>query len=68
MSFAGSVFVRQGSESIIASHKLFDELIVSRKSKVYEILKWKKTKEIITVEATLTVIEERIGPCLKSII
>jgi hypothetical protein len=39
--FAGQAFVREGSRSVVASKPQFDELIASRNSKAYEILKWK---------------------------
>jgi predicted HTH transcriptional regulator len=39
--FAGQAYVRKGSKSIVASEAQFEELIASRNSKAYEILKWK---------------------------
>jgi predicted HTH transcriptional regulator len=39
--FAGQAYVREGSKSSVASKLQFEELIASRNSKVYEILKWK---------------------------
>jgi len=39
--FAGKSYVRRGSESVEASEEQFTELVASRDSKVYEILKWK---------------------------
>jgi predicted HTH transcriptional regulator len=39
--FAGPSYVREGAETKIANEKQFAELIVSRQSKVYEILRWK---------------------------
>ena len=39
--FAGQAYVRKGSQSIVASDSQFVELIASRNSKAYEILKWK---------------------------
>lgn len=39
--FAGQAYVRKGSETVVASTAQFEELIASRSSKVYEILKWK---------------------------
>ncbi len=47
--FAGPAYIRLGSESIVASEEIFQELVDSRTSKVAEILKWKD--KIITVEA-----------------
>jgi hypothetical protein len=47
--FAGAAYIRQGSESVIASEKVFDDLIKRRIDKVHEILKWKD--KIITVTA-----------------
>ncbi|MFH1702173.1 MAG: ATP-binding protein [Nitrospirota bacterium] len=47
--FSGPAFVRKGSETIVASDEMFEELIYSRTSKVAEILKWKD--KLITVEA-----------------
>lgn len=47
--FAGHAYVRVGSESVIASDKLFQEMLDSRTSKVREILNWKDkpiTKEV----------------------
>lgn len=49
--FAGPAYVRIGSESVIASAASFEELIVSRNSKVREILKWKG--HIVTVTRPL---------------
>ena len=39
--FGGPAWVRDGSKTVIASAQLFDELVHSRNSKVYEILKYK---------------------------
>ncbi len=39
--FAGPSYVRDGAETKIASEKQFEELIATRQSKVYEILRWK---------------------------
>jgi len=39
--FAGQAYVREGSRSVVASKAQFEELIASRSSKAYEILKWK---------------------------
>jgi hypothetical protein len=46
--FAGQAYVRDGSRSVVASKQQFGELIASRNSKVYEILKW-KGREITVV-------------------
>jgi len=47
--FSGSAYVRKGSETVVASGEMFEELIYSRISKVSQILKWRD--KIITVEA-----------------
>jgi predicted HTH transcriptional regulator len=47
--FSGPAYVRIGSESIVASEKLFQELITDRLGKPHEILKWKE--KIVTVVA-----------------
>jgi predicted HTH transcriptional regulator len=39
--FAGQAYVREGSRTVVASKPQFEELIASRNSKAYEILKWK---------------------------
>jgi len=46
--FAGPAYIRLGSESVVASEEIFQELIDSRTSKAAEILKWKD--KIVTVE------------------
>lgn len=46
--FAGPAYVRRGSESIVASKEIFEELIASRLEKPRTILKWRG--QIITVE------------------
>ncbi|MCJ7504216.1 MAG: ATP-binding protein [Acidobacteriia bacterium] len=38
---AGQAFIRKGSETVAASDEQFANLIASRNSKAYEILKWK---------------------------
>ena len=43
--FAGQAFIRKGSQTVRASDEQFANLIASRNSKAYEILKW-KGKEI----------------------
>lgn len=53
--FAGPAYIRQGSESVLASEKVFDELIKRRLDKVYEIMKWKD--KIVSV----TAIGKRLG-------
>lgn len=47
--FSGPAYIRQGSESSIASEEIFNELIATRLSKPYEILKWKD--QLVTVIA-----------------
>lgn len=47
--FAGPAYIRRGSESVVASEEMFQELIDSRTSKVAKILEWKD--QIVTVEA-----------------
>lgn len=39
--FAGPSYVRDGSQSIVASKEQFDALIAARNSKAYQILQWK---------------------------
>ena len=39
--FAGQAYSREGSKTVVASKVQFEEMIASRNSKVYEILKWK---------------------------
>jgi predicted HTH transcriptional regulator len=39
--FTGPAYVRQGSDSVPASEKRFDELIAQRNSKAYAIQRWK---------------------------
>ncbi len=46
--FAGPAYIRRGSESVVASEEIFQELIDSRTSKVAGILKCKG--QIVTVE------------------
>lgn len=45
--FSGPAFIRRGCESISASPDLFNDLITSRDSKAYEILRYKN--QIVTV-------------------
>lgn len=47
--FSGPAYIRRGSQSVIASEQVFDELIATRSSKVHEIMKWKY--QIVTVIA-----------------
>lgn len=53
--FAGSAFVRRGSESVNASREVFDELIARRHSKVAAILDMRS--QIVTVEC----VQHRLG-------
>lgn len=53
--FAGPAYIRQGSESVLASEKAFDDLITRRLDKIYEILKWKD--KVVTVNAIGTQIQ-----------
>lgn len=46
--FAGPAYVREGSQNVTASARLFEELITTRLSKPYEILKWRG--KTVTVE------------------
>ncbi len=39
--FAGPAFVRDGTQTVVASNDQFDRLIAERNSKTYEILRWK---------------------------
>ncbi len=51
--FAGPSYVRDGAETKIASEKQFAELISTRQSKVYEILRWKgRTVSLTRVEVS----------------
>ena len=45
--FSGPAFIRRGSESVSASPDLFNDLITSRNSKCYEILRYKN--QIVTI-------------------
>jgi len=53
--FGGQAWVRKGTETVVASEEVFQELIDSRTSKVGEILKWKN--QTVRVEA----IGKRLG-------
>lgn len=39
--FSGPAYIRNGSQSIKASKEKFEELVATRNSKIYEIMKWK---------------------------
>lgn len=45
--FSGPAYVRQGSQSIVASEEIFEELVTGRLGKPREILKWKN--KVVTV-------------------
>lgn len=47
--FAGPAYIRLGSESVVASEEIFQQLIDSRTSKVAKILQWEG--KIVTVKA-----------------
>ena len=47
--FAGPAYIRRGSESVVASEEIFQQLIDCRTSKVAKILQWRG--KIVTVEA-----------------
>lgn len=51
--FAGPAYIRRGSESVVASEEMFQELIYSRTSKVAEILKWKNKIVTVAVQGKL---------------
>ena len=53
--FAGPAFVRRGSESVVASAELYEELIASRVDKCRQILAWRG--QIITV----TSVQHKLG-------
>ena len=53
--FAGAAFVRKGSESVVASAELYDELILSRNDKCRQILAWRQ--QLVTVQC----VQHRIG-------
>jgi len=60
--FAGPAYVREGSQNVIASARLFEELITTRLSKPYEILKWRgKTVTVMQIGKYLGS-TELIGP------
>ncbi|MDA2918143.1 ATP-binding protein [Desulfobacterota bacterium AH_259_B03_O07] len=47
--FAGPAYIRLGSESVVASEEIFQQLIDSRTSRVAKIIQWRG--KIVTVEA-----------------
>ena len=47
--FAGSAYIRRGSETVVASEEIFQQLIESRTNKVAKISQWRG--KIVTVEA-----------------
>jgi predicted HTH transcriptional regulator len=47
--FAGAAYVRNGSQSILASDELYQELILSRTDKTRELLKFKRTHTLFSV-------------------
>ena len=47
--FAGGAYVRQGSRSVLASDRLFEELILSRSNIVRELLNYKRAHTFLTV-------------------
>lgn len=51
--FSGPAYIRKGSQSIVASQALFDELVATRLSKPHQILKWKN--KTVTVEITFPI-------------
>jgi predicted HTH transcriptional regulator len=51
--FSGLPYIRKGSESVKAPRELFEEMIASRNSKTYEILKWKDKLVTVINENTL---------------
>jgi Putative DNA-binding domain len=49
--FAGQAFIRDGSQSVVASEDQFRTLITQRNSKAYEILKWKGKEVTVEIES-----------------
>ena len=47
--FAGGAYIREGSRSVLASDKLYDELILSRHDVVRELLKYKRAHTFLSV-------------------
>lgn len=47
--FSGPAYIRKGSESIVSSQQIFEELILSRTSKLKKILEWKNEGKWIIV-------------------
>jgi schlafen family protein len=50
--FAGTAYMRRGSESVAAPDDVFDEMVYSRNSKAGAFLKMKRTSEIVRVVGT----------------
>jgi hypothetical protein len=50
--FAGPAFIRKGSETVVASEFLFNQLVIERQSKPYTILQWKGKQITIDVMHT----------------
>jgi predicted HTH transcriptional regulator len=63
--FAGPAFIRKGSETIVASESLFNQLIAERQSKPYTILRWKGKQIDIDVMYTGDLVM-RMGPVQTS--
>lgn len=51
--FAGPGYIRRGSENVVVSEEMFQELIDSRTNKVAEILKWKNKIVTVAVQGKL---------------
>lgn len=47
--FAGGAYVREGSRSILATDRLYEELILSRQDSTRELLKYKRAHTFLTV-------------------
>lgn len=58
--FAGAAYIRNGSQSVKASSKIYDELIATRNSDSYEILKWKN--KLVSVQT----IDKKLGVTVPS--
>lgn len=48
--FAGPAYVRRGSESVVATEELYEDLINSRTDKCRSILVWKESGKFVTVQ------------------
>jgi Schlafen, AlbA_2 len=59
--FSGPAYVRLGSESIVASEKLFNELVTSRLNKPREILKWKGKSVTVILRDEKSCITKSLG-------